>query len=173
MRRGAYTTLTRRKLKSVIVLEHAAKGLSIRDIVEKTGYGHGKVEAILAGINTKAAQEMSYIIQTRIPLEYEKSLVMLEACLKRCWEIDGSAKDQYVSLQAINTILKIQDSKAKLLADSAMISRAIQKAALILPVKHSKTTATAQLKDAGENLKSIPSPENQAGDGSKKEGESL
>ncbi|MGB8032949.1 MAG: hypothetical protein WCF03_03905 [Nitrososphaeraceae archaeon] len=38
-----------------------------------------------------------------------------------------------MSLQVISTILQISDSKARLLSNSAMIARAIQRNAIVLP----------------------------------------
>jgi hypothetical protein len=129
----SYSVLSRRKLQSLVVLEHAEKGLTVREIAVKTGFSHGKVESILLGINEKAKQELSMVITNRVALEYEKSLFLLDFCLSRCVEIDSKTADPRVSLQAISTILQISDSKARLLSDSAMIARAIQRNAIVLP----------------------------------------
>jgi hypothetical protein len=142
---SSYKTLSKRKLQSLLVLEHASMGLTIRGIAEKTNLKPAKVQYILSEINETAKQELSLVIQSRVALEYEKSLNLLDYCLRRCVSIDSTTKDPRVSLQAISTILQINSSKNQLLSDSAMIARAIQKSAIVLP----KLPSTA-LKDAGD-----------------------
>jgi hypothetical protein len=132
----------------MIVLSHASRGLSINEIAEATGLKHTTVETILLGINEQAKKEMSLVITSRIALEYEKALTLLDFCLKRCLEIDSKATDQRVSLQAISTSLQILDSKVKLLSDSQKIAKQIEKAAIVYQVPNQQAASSMQQQQA-------------------------
>ena len=110
---SGYKTLSKRMLQSLTVFEHVSLVKSIREISQLTGLSHGKVESILYHRNETAKEEMS--LQSKVAIEYEKALFLLDYCLKRCQEIDSKATVQRVCLPAISTTLQILDSKNRLL----------------------------------------------------------
>jgi DNA-binding CsgD family transcriptional regulator len=125
-----YNKSAKQKL-ALQVLSLSSKGASFRDIAETLQISVGKVEGILDNLNEKAKANLRTVINDKIAIEFEKSILLLEYLLKRTLIIEETSKDERVRLQAISQSAALTSEKNKLLSDAAKISQEIDKTIVI------------------------------------------
>lgn len=108
----------------------AALGHGRYDIAKTFNVSERIVGNILHGINETTKQELGSMLTDRIPLEFKKSLILLDFLMKRAVEIEQGSKDERVKLQALGLIKDINESKNKLLVDSTIIHNAIENSSI-------------------------------------------
>lgn len=103
------------------------KGHSYRDISDKMHLSLGKISGILSKVNQDAKQEIKGWVDHVTPMEYKKSLLLLEYITKKASEIAEKSNDERVQLQALSVMEQTDQAKRSLLSDTHVINMAISR----------------------------------------------
>jgi hypothetical protein len=113
-----------RSWQHVQVMEWACKGLTYREISEKTGVNIGTISGILHDINLEAKAEIKGWLEELMPIEFKKSLLLNQYIHKKAMEMSENTKDDRVKCQALNILQQNDEKKRLLLTDNYVLNNA-------------------------------------------------
>jgi hypothetical protein len=109
------------------VLELSSQGRSQPAIAKILQVGLATVNRDLQYLRQEAKENIRKYIDEKLPLEYQKCLVGLEAILSKTWDIannaDSAERDR---LQAISVGMQAYSMKIDLLTNATVVERAVQ-----------------------------------------------
>lgn len=105
-------------------MEWACKGLTYREISEKTGVNIGTISGILHDINLEAKAEIKGWLEELMPIEFKKSLLLNQYIHKKAMEMSENTKDDRVKCQALNILQQNDEKKRLLLTDNYVLNNA-------------------------------------------------
>jgi hypothetical protein len=108
------------------VLELSSQGRSQPTIAKILQVGLATVNRDLQHLRQEAKENIRRYIDEKLPLEYQKCLVGLEAILSKTWDIannvDSAERDR---LQAISVGMQAYNMKIDLLTNATVVERAV------------------------------------------------
>lgn len=108
------------------VLELSAQDQTEREIAAALQICQGTIHKDIVILKRKAIENIQNYIDKKLPFEYQKCLIGLEAILKKTWEMantSGSADRD--KLQAISLCMEAYHMKLDLLRNAMVIERAV------------------------------------------------
>lgn len=109
------------------VLQLAADGYSIREIASILKISHATIGRDIILLRQQAKQHIRKYIDERLPFEYHKCLVGLDAIVCKMSDIvNNAASDSRDVLQAINVKMQAYAMKIDLLSNATVIEKAVQ-----------------------------------------------
>jgi hypothetical protein len=106
-------------------LELASQGNTQRDIADVLKVSPATVNGDLQYMNAIAKAQIKSFIEDRIPLEYAKSLTLLDSIKKQAFDIAAKDSDARVRLQALSLIRDVDASIHNLLTGSHVINQTV------------------------------------------------
>jgi hypothetical protein len=108
------------------VQELSSIGHSQREIASILQVGLGSVNRDLSYIRQQAKNNIKKYIDERLPEEYEKCLVGLNAILKEAWSTSQQAADKREKIQALSLAKECYSMKLDLLTNATVVDDAIR-----------------------------------------------
>lgn len=109
------------------VLELSSEGRSQPQIANTLRIGLGTVNRDLQYLRQEAKENIKKYIDEKLPLEYQKCLVGLDAILSKTWDIannsDSLERDR---LQAVSIGMQAYAMRIDLLTNATVVERAVQ-----------------------------------------------
>jgi len=134
----------------VEVLELRAKGYSIPETAIQANISQWKARQILDRINTEAREGLlSSMISDRVPLALEQSLELNRIIIRKALLIASSKVDARCKLEALRLAKDTNQASNQILADSAIIAKAVQRSAISMPI-NKQTKAIVAPNDTSE-----------------------
>ena len=106
------------------VLELTAKGYSQRQIESMLNISHGTVNNDQTFLRQQAKINIQRHIDERLPEEYEKCLVGINAINKEAWTISQNAEDNREKISALALAKECYSMKLDLLTNAELVSNA-------------------------------------------------
>ena len=109
------------------VLELSSEGRSQPQIANTLRVGLGTVNRDLQYLRQQAKENIRYYLDEKLPFEYQKSLVVLDALSCKMWEIVNNAESQERDrLSAASIVIQAVEKKIDLLSAGTVVERAVQ-----------------------------------------------
>ena len=109
------------------VLELSSQGRSQPQIARILQVGLGTVNRDLQYLKQEAKENIKKCIDQRLPLEYQKCLVGLDAILAKTWDIANNEESlEKDRLQAVSIGMQAYAMKLDLLSSATVVERAVQ-----------------------------------------------
>jgi hypothetical protein len=109
------------------VLELSSEGRSQPQIANILRVGLGTVNRDLQYLRQQAKENIRYYLDEKLPFEYQKSLVVLDALSCKMWDIVNNAESQERDrLSAASIVIQAVEKKIDLLSAGTVVDRAVQ-----------------------------------------------
>jgi hypothetical protein len=108
------------------VQELCSKGYSQREISQVLQVGLATVNRDISYLRNQAKTNIKTYIDERLPEEYEKCLVGLNAITKEAWNTAQSTEDNREKIQALSLAKKCYSMKLDLLTNATVVDDAIR-----------------------------------------------
>jgi hypothetical protein len=108
------------------VQELCSKGYSQREISQVLQVGLATVNRDISYLRDQAKANIKKYIDERLPEEYEKCLVGLNAITKEAWNTAQSTEDRREKIQALSLVKECYSMKLDLLTNATVIDDAIR-----------------------------------------------
>jgi hypothetical protein len=109
------------------VLELSSEGRSQPQIANMLRVGLGTVNRDLQYLRQQAKENIRYYLDEKLPFEYQKSLVVLDALSCKMWDIVNNAESQERDrLSAASIVIQAVEKKIDLLSAGTVVDRAVQ-----------------------------------------------
>ena len=108
------------------VQELSSQGHSQRDIAQMLQVSNGTVNKDLFILRQQAKDNIKRYIDERLPEEYEKCLVGLNAITKEAWNTAHAAEDKREKIQALSLAKECYSMKMDLLTNATVVDDAIR-----------------------------------------------
>jgi predicted transcriptional regulator len=108
------------------VQELCSKGYSQREISQILQVGLATVNRDISYLRNQAKTNIKKYVDERLPEEYEKCLVGLNAITKEAWNAANQAKDKREKLQALSLAKECYSMKLYLLTNATVVDDAIR-----------------------------------------------
>ncbi|HJT49395.1 MAG TPA: hypothetical protein VJ729_14515 [Nitrososphaeraceae archaeon] len=108
------------------VQELCSKGYSQREISQTLQIGLGTVNRDLSYLRNQAKTNIKKYIDERLPEEYEKCLVGLNAITKEAWNTAANTEDKREKIQALSLAKECYSIKMDLLTNATVVDDAIR-----------------------------------------------
>ncbi|MDQ6864117.1 MAG: hypothetical protein M3044_09860 [Thermoproteota archaeon] len=109
------------------ILNLAFRGYTYVEISETMHVSLGKISSILSKINQDAKEEIKGWVDHVTPMEYKKSLLLIQYIIKKSGEIAEKSNDERCVLQALSVMEQTDQAKRSLLSDTHVINMAISR----------------------------------------------
>src|SRR5215212_8128988 len=106
--------------------ELCSKGYSEREITQVLQVGLATVNRDISYLRNQAKTNIKKYIDERLPEEYEKCLVGLNAITKEAWNTSQQAQDKREKIQALSLAKECYSMKLDLLTNATVIDDAIR-----------------------------------------------
>ena len=124
MIRNAKETLQWRRSK---VLELSSEGHNQTQIAKILQVSLATINSDIQHLRQQAKENIKQYIDEKLPLEYQKCLVGLDAILWRTWQIaNNTGSSDRDRLQAISVTMQAYNMKIDLLSNASVVERAVQ-----------------------------------------------
>ena len=124
MIRNAKGTLQWRRSK---VLELSSEGHNQTQIAKILQVSLATINSDIQYLRQQAKEKIKEYIDEKLPLEYQKCLVGLDAILWRTWQIaNNTVSSDRDRLQAISVAMQAYSMKIDLLSNATVVERAVQ-----------------------------------------------
>ena len=108
------------------VQELSSQGHSQREIAQILQVSNGTVNRDLSVLRQQAKENIKRYIDERLPEEYEKCLVGLNAITKEAWNTSQSSEDKREKIQALSLVKECYSMKLDLLTNATVVDDAIR-----------------------------------------------
>jgi predicted transcriptional regulator len=108
------------------VQELCSKGYSQREISQTLQVGLATVNRDISHLRNQAKDNIKRYIDQRLPEEYEKCLVGLNAITKEAWNTAQNTEDKKEKIQALSLAKECYSMKIDLLTNATVIDDAIR-----------------------------------------------
>jgi predicted transcriptional regulator len=108
------------------VQELSSQGHSQREIAQILQVSNGTVNKDLSYLRQQAKSNIRRYIDERLPEEYEKCLVGLNAILREAWSTSQQAEDRREKIQALSLAKECYSMKLDLLTNATVVDDAIR-----------------------------------------------
>jgi predicted transcriptional regulator len=108
------------------VQELSSKGHSQREIAQILQISNGTVNRDLSVLRQQAKANIKRYIDERLPEEYEKCLVGLNAITREAWDTAQSTEDKREKIQALSLAKECYSMKLDLLTNATVVDDAIK-----------------------------------------------
>jgi predicted transcriptional regulator len=108
------------------VQELSSKGHSQREIAQMLQVSNGTVNKDLFILRQQAKDNIKRYIDERLPEEYEKCLVGLNATTKEAWNTAANTEDKREKIQALSLAKECYSMKMDLLTNATVVDDAIR-----------------------------------------------
>jgi predicted transcriptional regulator len=108
------------------VQELCSQGYSQREIAQVLQVSNGTVNRDLTILRQQAKENIKRYIDERLPEEYEKCLVGLNAITKEAWNTAHQTEDRREKIQALSLAKDCYSMKLDLLTDTTVVDDAIR-----------------------------------------------
>jgi hypothetical protein len=108
------------------VQELCSKGYSQREISQTLQVGLATVNRDVSYLRNQAKTNIKRYIDERLPEEYEKCLVGLNAFTKEAWNTSEQTEDKREKIQALSLVKECYSMKLDLLTNATVIDDAIR-----------------------------------------------
>jgi IS30 family transposase len=107
------------------IQELSSKGHSQREIAQILQVSNGTVNRDLAILRQQAKANIKRYIDERLPEEYEKCLVGLNAITREAWNTAANTEDKREKIQALSLVKECYSMKLELLTNATVVDDAI------------------------------------------------
>jgi IS30 family transposase len=108
------------------VQELSSQGHSQREIAQMLQVSNGTINKDLFILRQQAKENIKRYIDERLPEEYEKCLVGLNAITKEAWNIANQTEDKREKIQALSLAKECYSMKMDLLTNATVVDDAIR-----------------------------------------------
>jgi hypothetical protein len=109
------------------VLDLSSKGHTEREIAKTLQVCCATVHRDIEQLRRQAKANISRFIDDKLPLEYQKCMVGLDAILKKTWEMSNNdTAMEREKLQAMSVGMQAYSMKIDLLTNATVVERAVQ-----------------------------------------------
>jgi hypothetical protein len=108
------------------VQELCSKGYSQREISQVLQVGVATVNRDIAYLRNEAKTNIKKYIDERLPEEYEKCLVELNAITREAWDTSQQTEDKREKIQALSLAKECYSMKLELLTNATVVDDAIR-----------------------------------------------
>jgi predicted transcriptional regulator len=108
------------------IQELSSQGYSQREIAQILQVSNGTVNRDLSVLRQQAKTNIKRYIEERLPEEYEKCLVGLNAITKEAWNTSQQAQDKREKIQALSLAKECYSMKLDLLTNATVVDDAIR-----------------------------------------------
>src|SRR5215212_8148063 len=134
------------------VQELCSKGYSQREISQTLQVGLATVNRDISYLRNQAKTNIKSYIDERLPEEYEKCLVGLNAITKEAWNTAHNTEDKREKIQALPLAKECYSMKLELLTNATVVDDAIR-------LISQKSKDNEKLKSSSDNSNSIDDKE--------------
>jgi predicted transcriptional regulator len=108
------------------VQELCSKGHSQREIAQMLQVSNGTINRDLSILRQQAKEKIRKYIDERLPEEYEKCLVGLNAITKEAWTASQQTEDKREKIQALSLAKECYSMKLDLLTNATVVDDAVR-----------------------------------------------
>jgi hypothetical protein len=108
------------------VLEYTSQGYSQREIASKLQVAPSTIAYDQIYLRNKAKENIKSYVDERLPEEYEKCLVGINAINKQAWDIAHNAEDNREKIQALSLAKECYSMKLDLLTNAELVNDAVK-----------------------------------------------
>jgi hypothetical protein len=142
-------------------LELRAKGYSVVETATEAKISTWKARQILDRINSEAREGLlSSMISDRVPLALEQSLELNRLIIRKALSIAEATKDPRCQLEALRLAKDTNQASNQILADSAIIAKAVQRSAITVSMPKQKSLSDSTTNTPYDNREGVGSPVN-------------
>jgi hypothetical protein len=143
------------------VQELSSQGHSQREIAQMLQVSNGTVNKDLFILRQQAKDNIKKYIDERLPEEYEKCLVGLNAITKEAWNTAHDTEDKREKIQALSLAKECYSMKLDLLTNATVVDDAIRFVSSKTEVKRKSSTAGNSNEDDKEESQEPDYSENE------------
>ena len=108
------------------MLELSSEGHNQTQIAKVLQVSLATINNDIQYLRQQAKENIKKYIDEKLPLEYKKCLVGLDAILYRTWQIANNSELERDRLQAISVAMQVYNMKIDLLSNAIVVERAVQ-----------------------------------------------
>jgi hypothetical protein len=108
------------------VQELCSKGYSQREVSQVLQVGLSKVNRDISYLRSQAKTNIKKYIDERLPEEYEKCLVRLNAITKEAWNTAANTEDKREKIHALSLAKECYSMKMDLLTNATLVDNAVR-----------------------------------------------